>query len=438
MGILNSMLRGLPMQQSSTQMYQAPPSAVSQLAGLGTAGIGALGMYNQATGNKSGGLMEVKNMASGGNAIPMKSYSDQQLNNVVRSPVSSLMADIYARSLLKDHAYLKSNPMAANLISQQQIPQNQPMPSPDKMAMAPQSRVGLDTIGTSDMTEMAGGGLLAFVGGGNTSTDGLLYPDTPGPNTGGLDPMTASPEDLIRRRYIEGGKESDVAKAQREALQAGIDERKKSMGYEGLTRFGLDMMAGQSPYALSNIGSAGKETLDYLSKQSNLNDADRKDLLKLAVDTDKNRESREDQMLTSLNTVEANKATRMYQLESLRIQRQAQADAKQITNETAASKLFSDTLSKNLLNARSNAARQFKEISEAEAYRQAYEETYNALKATPAFKLLKDLAEPEKAPVPAPEPVKPDTSWHLPAWMGGKGNESPKVINYDSQGRRIQ
>jgi hypothetical protein len=271
MGILNSMLRGLPMQQSSTQMYQAPPSTLAQLGSLGSIGLGAYGAMNpQTASTKEGGLLSIKRMAAGGNAIPMKSYSDQQLNNVVRSPVSSLMADIYARSLLKDHAYLKSNPMAANLISQQQIPQNQPMPSPDKMAMAPQSRVGLDTIGTSDMTEMAGGGLLAFVGGGNTSTDGLLYPDTPGPNTGGLDPMTASPEDLIRRRYIEGGKESDVAKAQREALQAGIDERKKSMGYEGLTRFGLDMMAGQSPYALSNIGSAGKETLDYLSKQSNI------------------------------------------------------------------------------------------------------------------------------------------------------------------------
>jgi hypothetical protein len=66
LGILNSMLRGLPMQQSSTQMYQAPPSAVSQLAGLGTAGLGALGMYNQATGSKRGGLQEVKKMAAGG------------------------------------------------------------------------------------------------------------------------------------------------------------------------------------------------------------------------------------------------------------------------------------------------------------------------------------------------------------------------------------
>jgi hypothetical protein len=178
LGILNSMLRGLPMQQSSTQMYQAPPSAVSQLAGLGTAGLGALGMYNQATGSKRGGLQEVKKMASGGSALPMKSYSDPQLQNVIKSPASSMMADIYAQSLLKDRAYLKSNPMAANLINQQTMPQGlpqqmpqgmppgmpqtPPMPSPDQMAMAPQGRIGLDAIGTGDTVQMAGGGILAF------------------------------------------------------------------------------------------------------------------------------------------------------------------------------------------------------------------------------------------------------------------------------------
>jgi hypothetical protein len=46
------------------------------------------------------------------------------------------------------------------------------------------------------------------------------------------------------------------------------------------------------------------------------------------------------------------------------------------------------------------------DISEAEAYRQAYEETYNALKSTPVFKHLKDLAAPEAAPVPPPPPPK--------------------------------
>jgi hypothetical protein len=43
---MSNLLRGLPMQASTTQGYQAAPSTVSQLAGLGTAGIAGLGLYN--------------------------------------------------------------------------------------------------------------------------------------------------------------------------------------------------------------------------------------------------------------------------------------------------------------------------------------------------------------------------------------------------------
>jgi len=43
---MSNLLRGLPMQASTTQGYQAAPSAVSQIAGLGTAGIAGLGLYN--------------------------------------------------------------------------------------------------------------------------------------------------------------------------------------------------------------------------------------------------------------------------------------------------------------------------------------------------------------------------------------------------------
>jgi hypothetical protein len=38
---MSDMVRGLPLSQSSSQMYQQPPSMVSQLAGLGTAAYGA-------------------------------------------------------------------------------------------------------------------------------------------------------------------------------------------------------------------------------------------------------------------------------------------------------------------------------------------------------------------------------------------------------------
>lgn len=43
---MSNLLRGLPMQATTTQGYQAAPSAISQVAGLGTAGIAGLGLYN--------------------------------------------------------------------------------------------------------------------------------------------------------------------------------------------------------------------------------------------------------------------------------------------------------------------------------------------------------------------------------------------------------
>lgn len=44
---MSDLVRGTPVGlQSSNQMYQAPPSSISQMAGLGTAGIAGLGLYN--------------------------------------------------------------------------------------------------------------------------------------------------------------------------------------------------------------------------------------------------------------------------------------------------------------------------------------------------------------------------------------------------------
>ena len=59
LAFMNAMLRGLPLQTSTTQSYQAAPSAMSQLTGLGLAGAGAYGM---ATGRKAGGSIKEDGM----------------------------------------------------------------------------------------------------------------------------------------------------------------------------------------------------------------------------------------------------------------------------------------------------------------------------------------------------------------------------------------
>jgi hypothetical protein len=55
---MSSLLRGLPLQQATTQQYQAPPSAVSQIAGLGTAGVGAYGLGRAAGVFRAGGKVK--------------------------------------------------------------------------------------------------------------------------------------------------------------------------------------------------------------------------------------------------------------------------------------------------------------------------------------------------------------------------------------------
>lgn len=59
LGFFSDILRGVPLTQTGTTMYQAPPSATSQLVGLGTAALGAskLGLF------KKGGEVKAKRPA---------------------------------------------------------------------------------------------------------------------------------------------------------------------------------------------------------------------------------------------------------------------------------------------------------------------------------------------------------------------------------------
>jgi hypothetical protein len=56
LGNMNSLLRGLPMQSTTTQTYQAAPSGVSQIAGLGTTAAAAYGLSG--AGKAKGGVIK--------------------------------------------------------------------------------------------------------------------------------------------------------------------------------------------------------------------------------------------------------------------------------------------------------------------------------------------------------------------------------------------
>jgi len=262
LGMLNSMLRGLPMQQSSTQMYQAAPSQMSQLAGLGTAGLGAAAMYNAAT-KADGGVIK---MATGG-AVPMKMYSDDQLARVPQSPVSTPIDDMYAQGLMQERAYNRSNPQAAPQVSglmQPGLSMPQDLPQQAGLASAP----------TGDMTQMASGGIASFADG----------EDVPAAKTPTMADVIKQFTD--KKGNVDYGKAGvalmsmeNTAPKQRaiekEELKKSIAEQKGMIIPSALTRFGLNMMnapagqaGGEFSQLASNVGRSGIAALGPFEREN--------------------------------------------------------------------------------------------------------------------------------------------------------------------------
>lgn len=177
-GFMSDLLRGLPLTQQSTSMYQNP-SMISQAAGLGTAGIGAYGMYNMM--NKAGGgEIKEKRMADGGitqlfdvgGAIKsdLSRMSPQELQEYIAES-SSPTAKRMAQQLLAEKtaiARMQQNPGVT------QLPSNLPVEEP---------------VGA------AGGGIIAFAEGDRVeSTD----------STGD----TRADADAYLQRLLAGGDEN--------------------------------------------------------------------------------------------------------------------------------------------------------------------------------------------------------------------------------------
>ena len=72
MDVMASYIRGTPLSTQSAAQYTAAPSTLSQVVGLGTAGVGAYGMYNamnpqqKAPGTKKGGVIKEKKRTEAG------------------------------------------------------------------------------------------------------------------------------------------------------------------------------------------------------------------------------------------------------------------------------------------------------------------------------------------------------------------------------------
>ena len=251
LGLLNSMLRGLPMQQSSTQMYQAPPNPLGQMAGLASTAYGMFG----GQGRKSGGVIK----AAGG--IPMSHYSNDQLAKVQKSPFSTPLAKDVAIGELGVHNYIQANPEAKKLLAPP------PMPRPQQVAMMPQNRVGLDNIETNDMTQMAGGGIIAF------ADTGVVPPaENQVDKFFDLNPKTKEKEFNINKfLYSELGRRpqtgSEAIKEDIKAQEKALGDIEKNRERDKWLNIGQGFLSNTSPFfsvaagkALESYNKADQET----------------------------------------------------------------------------------------------------------------------------------------------------------------------------------
>ena len=183
LGVLNSMLRGLPMQSTTTASYQAQPNLGTQAVGL----LGAAGsLYGSPkTGREGGSVDDIKKMRSGGIAeVPGYRYGsvineaqlnsmagrmdDKQLNIVKGLPGITPDERNTFDSALINNQYVRSNPQAGQMMAQAAPPPQQPPAPTDRMSGIAQG--GGDMFNNMG-NRMAGGGIVAFAGEGPSLVD---------------------------------------------------------------------------------------------------------------------------------------------------------------------------------------------------------------------------------------------------------------------------
>lgn len=191
LGVLNAMLRGLPLQQSTTQMYQAAPSTAQSAIGLLGAGSALAGAVK---GSKKGG--RVKEMASGGIAnVPGYKYgtlindeqlqadaqglSPMQMQQRIQDPQVNPSERQTLQNVQADQNRLRQIPGAGQAIAQAGLPpvaQNNMMSAPPQMNQAIPMDARLSGIAQAggpafatmgSPTRMAAGGITYFEEGGS-------------------------------------------------------------------------------------------------------------------------------------------------------------------------------------------------------------------------------------------------------------------------------
>ena len=251
LGFMSNMLRGLPLQSATTQSYQAQPSVLSQVGGLGMTGLGIYGMSGGfKPGAKEGGLMAAKSYKEGGLAYAeggdISTMSDEQLTEMLKNPSIDPMLAMEIEKILRLHQRMAMNPETEQI-------------------MAPAlGRSGIASIGTGDMVPEqmpagAGGGIVAFATGNVVNLKDPRLSD----DTAERRKMLQDRESAMFKRLFEDQDPFKESKKSEEEIRSSLAESTRVNPYAALTNTGLAMMRGSSdPFKrgnfLSELGEAGE------------------------------------------------------------------------------------------------------------------------------------------------------------------------------------
>ena len=271
LAFMSDMTRGLPLSQSATSMYQAPPSMVSQLGGLGMAGLGIYGASGGFKNNKAGGAIKEKSFKAGGNVRMMK---PEELEQLIQNPQASPMEVAEAQEMLMLYRRMQNNPQTAEIMGQ--------------------PRAGIGAIATGDMVPegepmMAGGGIIAFKAGNKVE-------DKPSRSDELEARISTLSDELLKRNPFE----KSEALAAKTAADIAAD--KERMPYDILTSLGVNMMAGTSPHAMVNFGQGAQGAYKTAKEIEAGQEAARKFAQQQQVEQEKAEFARKSGMLNNMQT----------------------------------------------------------------------------------------------------------------------------------------
>ena len=284
LGMLNSMLRGLPMQNMATTQYQATPSYLTQ--GLGALGTAA-GAYKAFGGAGGGTVDSVKGFKQGGSIKGIAAFSTGDVVNSVRAKLEAIADQPNGAAELAKIAQTSSSQevreMAQAVLMEKRIEDQAATQVPQVQQQAPQENMGIAALPAPAMDQMAGGGIVAFAEGDLVDED-LQY----------LDLAEKQQKAALERAGITGGPNAaykEYMAKQVANLGADKESQKGLMMMDYFSNLGtqigplgyaaLKAAKETTPAMRSGLQSIKKAEADVMKGQADLANADRLEALGL-------------------------------------------------------------------------------------------------------------------------------------------------------------